>query len=366
MKIKQIQITVRDLTKGYEDNGDNGVKGYGGLLDIRPPYQREFIYGDKQRDAVITTILAGFPLNVMYWAKREDGTFEIIDGQQRTVSVCQYVHGDFSYDFNFFENQSEEVKEKILSYPLMVYVCEGTTDEKLKWFETINIPGAQLTPQELRNAAYAGPFVTDAKRYFSKNGCPAQALAKDLVAGSAIRQEIFETALRWICAKEGKKDVRLYMAAHQHDTNATQLWGYFQTVCNWAANNFFVEKRKTLTKGLDWGYLYEHNKGKFLDKGELERRISALVKDSEVSNKKGIIPFVLSGDERLLGLRTFGDDIREEVYEEQGGVCPICGEHFEMADMEADHIVPWCKGGKTVKENCQMLCMPCNRKKSGK
>ena len=96
MKIQLKEITVRELTSGYQDNDENGVIGFGGKLDIRPPYQREFIYKDKQRDAVIDTITKDFPLNVMYWAVREDGNFEVIDGQQRTISISQYVNGDFS------------------------------------------------------------------------------------------------------------------------------------------------------------------------------------------------------------------------------------------------------------------------------
>ena len=91
MKIELKQITVRDLVKDYQDDAEKGVRAYGGLLDVRPPYQREFVYKDKQRDAVIETVRQGFPLNVMYWAKREDGTFEVIDGQQRTLSLCQYI-----------------------------------------------------------------------------------------------------------------------------------------------------------------------------------------------------------------------------------------------------------------------------------
>ena len=96
MKIEFKEITVRELTNGYENNEEDGVLGFDGKLDIRPPYQREFIYKDAQRDAVIDTITKDYPLNVMYWAVREDGSYEIIDGQQRTISICQYVEGDFS------------------------------------------------------------------------------------------------------------------------------------------------------------------------------------------------------------------------------------------------------------------------------
>ena len=180
MNIELKEIAVRELTDGYEDNDEAGVVGYGGKLDIRPQYQREFIYKDKQRDAVIDTITKGFPLNVMYWSVREDGDFEIIDGQQRTVSFCQFVEGDFAFNGRYFHNMRNDEQAQILDYKLMVYLCSGTDSEKLEWFKIINIAGEKLTDQELRNAVYAGSWVSDAKRYFSKNGCPAYALRRGL------------------------------------------------------------------------------------------------------------------------------------------------------------------------------------------
>lgn len=369
MEIRQIEITCEELAKGFVDNDEEGVVGYGGKLDIRPPYQREFIYGEKERDAVITTIFNGYPLNVMYWADCGDGTYEIIDGQQRTMSICQYINGVFPYYFKFFENITDEVeRRKILDYKLTIYICSGTDTEKLKWFETINIAGKQLTKQELRNAVYSGTFVTDAKRYFSKTNCAAYRIGgKHLLNGSVNRQDYLETALKWICYSQNLKDVRQYMAIHQNDTDALELYNYFHQVVSWVLSKFDVNKRKTILKGVDWGMLYEkYHNDKSLDKSIIDKEIAILLKDSEVSNKSGICYYVLTKDEKYLGLRTFGDDIKESVYAKQEGICPICNEHFELCEMEADHIIPWSKGGKTVEDNCQMLCMKCNRTKSNK
>ena len=195
MKIELNEITVKKLTDGFVDNAEQGVVAYGGKLDIRPPYQREFIYKDKQRDAVIDSVRKDFPLNVMYWAVREDGDYEVIDGQQRTLSICQYVNGDFSINGLAFHNLKDDQQQQILGYKLMVYFCSGTDSEKLDWFRTINIAGEEHTDQELRNAVYAGPWTADAKRYFSKTGCPAYGLASDYLRGSPIRQEYLETAI---------------------------------------------------------------------------------------------------------------------------------------------------------------------------
>ena len=360
MNIELHKITVRELTQGYEDNNENGVRAYGGLLDVRPPYQREFVYGEKERDAVIDTLTNGFPLNVMYWAVREDGTFEIIDGQQRTISICQYVNGDFAYNFRYFHNLQPDEQEQILNYPLQVYICSGSDSEKLKWFKTINIAGKELTEQELRNAVYAGSWVSDAKRYFSKNNCAAYGLASKYITGEVNRQAYLETAIRWI----SYGNIEVYMGNHQHDPNAVALWNHFSSVINWVKAVFPFYRREM--KGVDWGTLYaKYHEGTW-DAATLESEVKQLMADSDVQKKKGIYTYVFDRDEHHLDIRAFDGNMKREVYERQNGVCAICGKHFEIEQMEADHITPWHDGGRTVAENCQMLCRDCNRRKSGK
>ena len=361
MNIELKEITIQELSEDFQDNNKNGVVGFGGKLDIRPPYQREFIYKDKQRDAVINTITKNFPLNVMYWAVREDGTFEVIDGQQRTISICQYIDGDFAFQNRYFHNLKADEKEKILNYTLMVYVCSGTESEKLEWFKTINIAGEKLTEQELRNAVYTGSWVSDAKRYFSKSGCVAYNIGSDYLNGSPIRQEFLETAIDWI--SEGK--IENYMATHQHDPNATALWLYFQSVITWV-NATFTVKRKKFMKGIQWGLFYNKYKDVVFDTKAIEEETARLIADDEVEKKSGIYAYILTKDERYLGIRTFSDSVKQKVYENQKGICPICKNHFDISEMEGDHITPWVEGGKTIEENCQMLCKDDNRRKSSK
>jgi len=360
MKIELKEITIRELADSYQDNSESGVVGFGGKLDIRPPYQREFIYKDKQRDAVIDTVNKGYPLNVMYWAVRADGTFEVIDGQQRTISISQYVNGDFSFENLYFDNLPSDKKQKLLDYKLMIYVCSGSESEKLEWFKTINIAGEKLTDQELRNAVYAGSWVSDAKRYFSKNNCAAHGLGSDYLNGSAIRQEFLERAIEWI--SEG--NIEGYMGTHQHEPNANELWLYFQSVINWI-KAVFPKYRKEM-KGLPWGFIYnEFKNGKF-DHQKLESEIVELMQDEDVTSKRGIYEYVLTRKEKHLNIRAFTDNQKREAYESQKGICVQCGEHFELNEMEADHITPWHEGGKTNEKNCQMLCREDNRRKSGK
>ena len=373
MTIKQIEVTVRDITSGYVNNDEQGVRGYNGQLDIRPPYQREFIYNEKEQQAVITTVLNGYPLNVMYWVKRSDDAecpYEVMDGQQRTLSLCEYVDGKFSYDFKNFFNQPQDIQQRILNYKLTVYVCEGEASEKLEWFKTINIAGKPLNEQEINNAVYAGPFVSDAKRHFSKSNCGAFRLGKDLVNGTPIRQDFLKKALEWISEHETREGHRQsavgYMADHQHDPNANNLWSYFQQVLNWAITNFDMKRFKKIMKGLDWAYFYDKYHSETLNTAELAHRISVLMRDSEIQRQQGIIPYVLTGDERHLDLRAFPEDIKLAVWEQQNHICPICGKEFDYEFMEGDHITPWREGGRTVAENCQMLCRECNRRKGAR
>ncbi len=363
MKIELHQIPIHEIVDGYKNSEEEGVVGYGGKLNIRPKYQREFIYKPEQQIAVVNSVMGGFPLNAMYWVKNIDGSFEILDGQQRTVSICNFLAGDFNvvnrgYQM-YFENLTEEEKKKIRDYPLMVYFCEGTDDEKLAWFKVINTAGEKLTPQELLNAIYSGPWVTDAKRYFSKSNAPAYLLAKDYVSGQLNRQEYLETVLRWI----SNDKIEDYMGKHQKDKDADKLWKYFQDVIAWV-QKIFPNYRREMTH-VEWGELYNEFKDKKLDSKKLEKEITELMQDEDVTKKSGIYPYILTRQEKYLNIRSFTEKMKRETYERQKGICKKCKKTFEIEDMEADHIKPWREGGKTVTENCQMLCRQDNRIKSG-
>ena len=361
MDIKLHEITVREITENFVDNDEDGVTGYNGRLDIRPAFQREFVYKEKQRDAVIETVKKGFPLNVMYWVKREDGHFDLLDGQQRTISLCHYVAGKFSIDHRYFGNLTKTEQEQILNYKLMIYICEGNDREKLDWFKIINIAGLQLTEQELRNAMYTGEWLYEAKRYFSKRNCPAYRFAEKYLNGSAIRQDYLETALKWISARDGI-EIEDYMSTHQHDPNCNELWLYFNSVIDWM-QVIFPNYRKEM-KGRDWGVFFNKYGKNQYDAKTLEARIVELMEDDDVTNNSGIYEYLLSGEEKHLSIRAFTPKMARAAFERQKGVCPKCGKTFSIEEMQADHITPWSRGGKTIAENCQMLCADCNRRKS--
>lgn len=372
MQTKRINIKVAQLVEGYQDLDWDGVFGFGGKLDIRPKYQREFIYDLDRQRKVINTVINRRPLNIMYWVQKRDGDYDLLDGQQRTLSICHFLDNKFTISNHnnekvYFYSMSNEDKEKILNYDLEICICDGSENEIYDWFRTININGLDLKPQEMLNATYTGEWLTDARRHFSKPKCAAHGLAKDYLNGSVERQDYLEAALKWI----NNGDVQGYMATHRNDPNAAELWIYFESVINWV-KNVFKEYRKEM-KGLNWGKFYNEFHDQTLNPDEIEQKVAKLMSDEDVQRQSGIYEYILTGNEKALNLRTFDNRERRIAYEKQKGHCPYCdkeidgkncGKVYRIEEMEADHITPWSEGGQTVLENCQMLCKRHNNLKS--
>lgn len=361
MKTIHHKVKVSDIFNGYQDNNWDGVVGYDGKLDIRPIYQREFIYKPENERAVIDTILKERPLNLIYWVKNGNN-YEVLDGQQRILSICRFLDHKYHIMLNnekeYWDTLFKEDLDKITNYELDVYICEGTEKEILDWFKTINIKGKELNKQELLNATHTGAWLTDAKRYFSKPNCAAKGLGEEYINASVERQEYLETALNWI----NNEDIQGYMVAHRLDANAKELCDYFVNVIEWIKNTF--PNRHECMQGINWGSLYNQYGATIYDTAKLEQEIQTLMIDDDVTKKLGIYPYVITRDAKYLNIRMFSEGQKQAVYEKQKGICLKCGNCFELKEMEADHITPWIEGGKTILENCQILCRTCNRMKS--
>ncbi len=372
MRIQLHSIKVKDVFTGFVDNEDDGVFAYEGRLAIRPPYQREFVYDAKKQEAVLHTVLNGFPLNTMYWVKTGPDTFEVLDGQQRTLSLMYFLDHKLRIVWNgksyYSDSLPDDLYEKLMNYELMVYVCEGAESEKLAWFEVVNLAGEKLTDQELRNSVYTGPWLSDAKQHFSKRNCVAKLLSDKYITGDPNRQELLEKALLGISDAKGLKEITEYMSLHKSDADADELWQYFQDVIHWI-EKIFPRYYKSM-KGVDWCRLYNQYSSKSYNSAKIAGEVKRLHEDEEVQKQKGIYEYLLSsGDDpfatRHLNLRAFSAREKLAAYSKQSGICPMCGDHYEFEEMEGDHITPWHAGGKTIAENCQMLCKDCNRRKSG-
>ena len=383
MKINMIKLPIRDLVKGYTENDKTSkVTAWDGNLDVRPEYQREYVYDDKQRDSVINTVLHGFPLNIMYFVDRgpnaEGARYEVLDGQQRIISICRFKSNSAlsvklpaptgGYNAVNFPNLFDEQQDAFLNYELQVYICDGTEKEKIDWFEVINIAGEKLEKQEIRNAVLHSKWLTDAKSVFSRRNGAANKHYGKYFSGDVIRQKYLETVFRWAADAEGvtgsdtEEIVRQYMMKHSEDANADPLWKYAEDVFKWV-KDVFGEFDKTMT-GVEWGYLYNHHKDDVLDPADIQNQVATLLADDEVQKKSGIYEYILTGEKKLLNLRTFSNRDKITRYNQQNGLCAICGKPFDINEMHADHITPWSKGGQTILENCQILCRDCNLKKS--
>ena len=380
--------TVGDVCKGFvfDKNEGKGLFGLDGQLIIQPEYQRNYIYGDGKRDvAVVESLLKGYPLGLIYFVKNADGMYEVLDGQQRITSFARYVNKSWPFAVNdengkprYFDSLDADQQKLIVDAPLTVYVCEGEPSEIQAWFETINIAGVPLVKQELRNAAYHGPFVTKAREVFSDTGNANMNRWQTYVSGDPKRQAILETALEWV--SDGNIDD--YMAQHRYDADIDELKNHFDTVIDWVDSVF--EYTGSEMCGREWGRLYREYHKNAYSKATVAKRVNVLLDDSQVGDKKGIFEYVLGDekDSRLLNVRVFDKKTIKAVYRKQTadaeaqGVsnCPLCAIGYDAnakriykeSEMDADHVTAWSKGGATDEANCQMLCKTHNRAKGNR
>ena len=371
-------VTVRKLVEGYTCDKETGeIRCFGGKLNPRPSYQREFVYSAADQSKVFSTLKRAFPLGIMYWCDAGDGTYELVDGQQRTLSICHIIDNDVALEINgvnvYFRDLPESEKEQILDQELLIFVCIGNLDEKMEWFTTINIVGKELTAQELRSAVYSGPFISDARRYFV-SGASGNALSNGydvFVKNATLRQELLAQVLGWHAdyeitdnGKSRDKLIQAYLAKHRSDTDASALFAYYEEVLGWANYIFGTKYKKELPK-VEWGLLYNRYHEIPCSPREIRAKVDALMENPEITKKVAVFEYVFSGEEKILSPRAFDDSMKRSKLEEQDHKCAYCGGEIpDMKSAHADHIIPWSKGGKTEYGNLQILCVKCNCKKS--
>lgn len=383
----RIDITVADICDGFVFNEleGKGLFGLGGKLTIQPEYQRNYIYADgggKREQAVIHSLLKGYPLGLIYFNTASPGKFEVLDGQQRITSIGRFVTSKFSISVagnpKSIDSLPADQQAKLRASKLLVYECEGTESEIKEWFETINITGVPLNPQELLNAIYSGPFVTLAKAEFSNSQNANIKKWSAYIKGSANRQDFLERALDWV----GQGDIGGYMSQHRNDKNIKQLKTYFDSVIDWVSTVFLDVLPEM--RGLEWGRLYEEYHGKSYDPKKMAKDVQKLAADDCVTSRKGIFEYLLGGakEKKLLTIRVFDERVKKVAYAKQKqaaeakGVsnCPLCaaGDNanktriYKLDEMDADHVSAWSKGGDSTAANCEMLCKTHNQSKGNR
>lgn len=385
--ILETNISVADICDGFVYNQleGKGLFGLSGKLTIQPEYQRNYIYAEdngKREQAVIASLLKGYPLGLIYFNKVADEKFEVLDGQQRITSIGRFVTNKFAImdgdNPKLFDSLPKDQQALILEANMLIYVCEGTETQIKQWFETINIAGVPLKPQELLNAIYSGSFVTLAKAEFSNSQNANIQKWSAYIKGSANRQDYLERALDWV----SKGDIGTYMSGHRTDPNITELKNYFDSVIDWVSSVFTdVEKEM---QGLEWGRLYESHHKTSYDPAAVSAEVNDLYGDPFVKNRRGVFEYVLGGsqDAKLLDIRVFDEATKRSVYEKQTKTakakatsnCSLCALGHDankakiwlIKEMEADHVSAWSKGGATTTSNCEMLCKTHNRAKGNR
>jgi hypothetical protein len=377
-------ITVADICDGFVYNQleGKGLFGLSGKLTIQPEYQRNYIYEGKRESAVIESLLKDYPLGLIYFNRVGEDKFEVLDGQQRITSIGRFVTNKFAIMDNKnpknFDSLPTDQQATLRNSKLLIYECEGTESEIKEWFETINIAGVPLNPQELLNAIYSGPFVTLAKAEFSNSQNANIQKWSAYVSGSANRQGFLERALDWV----SRGDIGGYMSAHRNDGNINELKTYFNSVIEWVST-VFIDVLPEM-KGLEWGRLYEEYHGKSYDPKKMSGDVKRLAADPYVTRRKGIFEYLLGGsvDTKLLEVRVFDLQVKRVTHAKQTqeaeakgeSNCPFCAvghdanenRIYRTEEMDADHVTAWSKGGGTSVGNCQMLCITHNRAKGNR
>lgn len=388
MKTKLKHYSVAELIEGfvYNELEGKGLFGLAGKLVIQPEYQRHYIYNDGKRDvAVIDSLLKGYPLGLIYF-NVEGSTLEVLDGQQRITSIGRFVTGKFAIKVSgkeqTFSSLPKDDQQRILTSDMLIYECEGTETEIKDWFRTINITGLPLNAQELLNAIYSGPFITRAKAEFSNSQNANMQKWSAYIKGDPKRQEVLAVALDWVSSAQNAS-VDAYLAKHRGDPDISGLKTYFISVIDWIGSVFTRPPDKEM-RGIEWGRLYESYHSKSYNSAELDAEVESLLGDPAVGNRKGIYEYLLSRKTapQLLSIRLFDDKTKAVAYQQQTAKakatnvsnCALCavGDNsnrsriYTQAEMEADHVAAWSKGGATDIANCELLCTTHNRAKGNR
>ena len=406
---KEKIFTLGEIAKGYSDKSEDNVGGVttmDGYINIRPKYQRAFIVekDKKWRSRLIDSVLNGRPIGNFYFAAKDNGYYEVLDGQQRLMTLCAVIsngnEGTISYEDEkdgrikegAFNNLPPKWQKKIKDYKLKVYLCYGEEEGMLNWFTTINQPHSELTKQEIRNAVYCGTFVEDAKRLFSKtkaNSAPTSEFQDhdspyyfDKFSHSLKleRQDFLERVIDWVSrpmseynprkknetGDEKEERINNYMSIHRNDANADSLAIGYKKIVDWAYRTFDEDiiKQKGV-RGCDWGELYALFGHKTFDLEKINREMDELLDNNSIARTQNVAKYVLAGKQtndedeniryKLLNVKGLTERERNKLYKMQGGIDPIDGRHYDIKDMQAHHIVPIYAGGETKLGNMVLL-----------
>lgn len=372
-KITHKVVTLGDLAKEYCDGSEtierttivDGVKTI-----INPSFQRGLVYSIENMHSLIDSILHGFIIGQVTFAE-VNGCYLVVDGQQRITTICKYITGEVpAYNGLYFESLTEDEKEIILNTELPIAVLVNATKEQIaEQFKRTNTCGEVLTQMEILAAIYDGEFMQELKQVFGLNFLTKGfgKKYKEYLKGDANRLFFAELAIKVYDAKSNDTE-KIIKFCIEHNITVDDIVKRFKEVFNWYTKlvaNLTSAQKKLLPINISVEDMY--NKYGSIPMGADKFAIrfgEALNSLDEGDTSSKLIDYVFTQDLQYITPRLFPKAIAVRVYKKQNGICPICGNHFEFDDMQADHIHPWALGGKTKESNCQMLCKDCNNKKN--
>lgn len=349
MKIKELYEKIRD-----------------GIIISDIDLQREIIYNTEKQRLVIDSILNGVPLPAFYLWQNENGKLEVLDGKQRIEAIKKFIENDLQYEEKIWKQTDSSVQEKFNSTELSVIICSGDENLKRKIFNRINTLGIPLSAYEVLNGLYNGEYLRGLSSYVSQDKDALKILGANSRGKNQMR------VLKYLCILRAEKDLNDYVEKNQNLSFADdqrlimknfkfirdvfddygQLDIFFNLSIKYAKDVTIWKEKKSEINVRIKRYL-KSDDAKFTDKAaEIENIIQAIVNGISVDEKR---LFTIDDKRELLAQK----QSENEKYQ-----CEICKKWFFPEELQVDHIEAWSKGGRTVLSNAQLLCAPCNRKKS--
>ena len=405
-----------NLKKVFTDKKDYPLSTIKEMFDEgdiipQPDYQRDYIMDDKKASKLIESVLLQIPIPTVYLCEEKDGTFSIIDGQQRLTSFVKFLKNEIElkgleeyseYNGKKFIDLDKNIQRLIKSTTINCIVIQKESQElKYEIFSRLNQGSTSLKPQELRNCIYRGSFNNMLEDIAANNKNLAY-----LVGDNNKRKNYQEYILRYFALKNFQeysssisRTLNLYMEKHKNDSaeiikqykreydsnidiirqilGQTAFCGY-DRIKSKIMNKFSGSVYDSIIVG--FSMFNNHDLMSYSD--SIRESINNMKMNDEeyqeytyaaTGSKARVIGRIIKVYELLSNIigkkgdygveRNFSRNIKEELWHE-GYVCPYCNNIIlNIDDAEVDHIEAFSSGGKTIKENAQLLHRHCNREK---
>lgn len=397
-----------------------------GDLDLQPEYQRKYVATPKIASKLIESVIMDVPIPVIYLAEEQDGTYSVIDGQQRLTSFLSFINGKYP-DGNIFKltglkvykelnrktfaELEREHQNKIRKTTLHTIVIKKESNEDVKFeiFERLNTGSIKLNEDEIRNTVYRGNYIKLLAE-LEQNETFHNVVKKDnykkrmiyrgmILRFFAISEKSYlnyQPSMKQFCNKELRDNRYLTdEKAKEYRNRFNDCIDLVKIVFGETAFRRYIPSDKEREQG-NWtttrinmalydiqmcGFVnYSKNEvlrnADFIREAMIELMInnrefidSILIQTSNKDVLKKRYKIWFEKLEEIIGnngyeQRTFSYQVKQDLFI-KSPICAISGQRIlAIEDAEVDHIVPFSKGGKTELENAQLVLRYFNRAKN--